>query len=102
MKNTIMHGQIGSPFESCRSEVSPSDGAGEKGGVSLGQFGRWKQSPSDLPIQVGSDVPFSTGGSQFETPMNEAGAGIGVSGSAGTGAKGEGSLSSPFVAPWAL
>ncbi len=102
MKNTVKHGQIGSPFESCRSDVDPGDGSGEKGGVSFDPFGKWKQSASDLPIQVGSDIPFSASGSNFETPMDEAGAGIGVSGSAGTGPKGGDGLSSPYVAPWSL
>lgn len=102
MKNEVMHGPIGSPFNACRGDVSPSDGGGVKGGVDFEPFSQWKQAGSELPIQVGSDVAYSTSG-QLETPMDEAGAGIpGATGSAGTGPKSGGSVASPYVSPWGL
>jgi hypothetical protein len=103
MKNEIMHGPIGSPFEACRGDVSAGSGDGQKGGVDFDPFGRWKQAGSDLPITVGANVQYSEAGGSLVTPMDEPGAGIpGVVGSSGTGAKGVGGLSSPYVEPWAL
>lgn len=101
IKNEVMHGQIGSPFERCAYDISAQSGDGVKGGSDIAPFSQWKQAGSDLPITVGCNIPYS-GTGQLETPMDEPGAGIGVSGSAGTGAKGQGGVSSPYVAPWGL
>jgi len=103
MKNEIMHGPIGSPFDACRGEVTPASGDGQKGGVDFAPFSQWKQAGSELPITVGANVDYSAAGGSLVTPMDEPGAGIpGVSGSSGTGAKGAGGLSTPYVEPWLL
>ena len=97
MKNEIMHGPIGSPFEACPYDISPSGGNGIKGGENVSPFSQWKQAGSELPITVKSNIPYSGTGS-LVTPMDEQGAGIpGVTGSSGTGGKTDGGISTPYV-----
>jgi hypothetical protein len=102
MKNEVMHGQIGSPFEPCAYDVNAQSGDGVKGGSDIAPFSQWKQAGSDLPITVGANIPYS-GPGPFQTPMDEPGSGLpGVSGSSGTGKKGQGGIASPYVEPWNL
>ena len=102
MKNEIMHGPIGSPFNSCKNDVSAGSGDGQKGGSDLSPFSQWKQASSELPITVAANIAYS-GTGQLVTPMDEPGAGIpGVTGSQGTGTKNDGGFGTPYVAPWNL
>ncbi len=102
MKNEVMHGQIGSPFNALPYDVTSQSGDGVKGGTSSSPFSQWKQPGGDLPITVETNIAYS-GTGQFETPMDEPSAGMpGLSGSSGTGKKGQGGISSPYVEPWNL
>lgn len=103
IKNEVKHGQIGSPFNACKNDVSAQSGDGQKGGADFAPFSQWMQAGSDLPFTTTANVPYS-GTGQLETPMDETnnGSGIGVSGSSGTGAKSQGSISSPYMEPFKL
>ena len=74
IKNEVMHGQIGSPFNACPYDVTSQSGDGVKGGTSSSPFSQWKQPGGDLPITVETNIAYS-GTGQLETPMDEPSAG---------------------------
>ena len=89
------HGQISSPMAPCGYDVTPTSGAGQKGG----EPGYPTQTGSEFPITTRDSFQANIGSNgAVESPMNQAG-GIAVSGSSGTGPQIGGGISSPFTDP---
>jgi hypothetical protein len=105
-----MHGQIASPLQLCKHDITANSGSGQKGGEPNGPFGSYSQSSSPLPITTRDSLPGAPqqgfgnlGGAQARvvTPMDTAPTLPGVTGqSSGTGSTGGGKISSPFSSPW--
>jgi hypothetical protein len=96
------HGSLGSPLEPCPYAVDAGSGPSQKGGEPGEPFGAYKQSPSSLPIVVRVDLSANVGASgRIDTPMDNPSSALpGVGGASGTGPKGAGGISTPFVSPW--
>lgn len=97
-------GQIAGPQEGMGYDISAAPGPGiETGGVNIGPFGSYKESPTIMPtvscVKIGENM--GTDGA-LETPMSTSPAMVMGSGGAsdGTGPSGTGGISSPFTSPF--
>ena len=92
------HGKIMSPQEPCPYTAEPNGGPSIKGGDPTSPFGQHKETPNQL-MGVSRDglAANSSASGSIVTPMSTSSASMpGLSGSAGTGPKGEGGISTPW------
>lgn len=96
-------GQIAGPQEGMGYDISAAPkGGAEVGGLNIGPFGSYKESPTILPTVTGVTIGENMGtDGALETPMSTSTAMLMGSGASdGTGPSGTGGISSPFTSPF--
>ena len=96
-------GSIAGPQEGMGYDISAAPkGGAEVGGLNIGPFGSYKESPTILPTVTGVTIGENMGtDGALETPMSTSTAMLMGSGASdGTGPSGTGGISSPFTSPF--
>lgn len=96
MPNKI--GQIATPHESLKYDISPSSGP-SSGGYTGGQCAGHPAASGATPIQQFAEQQYNDSASKIETPL-DGDTSIGATGSAHKPTKGGSGIATPMTTPW--